>query len=386
MTDWTYGDNAYGDGPYGGLLPVVYRGSWADTHPSWIWAVGRWGGLPDKELREVTSRSLKISLLDQSTATVTLNGDSDEALYINDLVTDLKIWRNGVPLYLGRVVGTGDDIQETTYALSVSTVDYRGLLARRILWADITFTAQTVDTIIWSLISTTQDKSGGDLGITKGLWPTGPIATVTFKDGDTVWACLQTLLSYGVEFTINTDLVMDLYVPQFGGINRGAILDYGGTVTKAAGDTKHDQYANAFRQSGASGVATTDREAADISSREEGRWELALADTSLTTTAMVGTAADANLVTYADLQTSWTLTLAPGKWGGPAHVWIGDVITYAIKRGRRNDVRQVRVYEINISVDANDEETVSIVVGREHDNDTRLLQRTIRRVAYLSKE
>jgi hypothetical protein len=125
----------------------------------------------------------------------------------------------------------------------------------------------------------------------------------------------------------------------------------------------------------------------DIATRPEGRWEANYGDTSLTTGQMVSDAAGYNVERYGDrLNTSWSMTLAPGAWRGPDHIWIGDVVTYAVRRGRRDVVDQARVYELAITLDQSDIETVTLVVGQIVPGERALIKRIAHRVAYLSKQ
>lgn len=360
-----------------------------DTKPLWVWEVGDWRGTPDTELRRATAKQLTISLLEPSTATFRLNGDSTEAGHIADLVTDLQVWRNGVPLYRGRVTSTGDELDVTAYELSVSTTDYRGLLDRRLLYVDKTYTSAAQEVIAWDLITYAQTQDGGDLDLTQGQWPaTGVIrASVEFKAGDSVWDSLSKLqgMDNGFELDITTAGVVNLYWPQKGGLDKGHVLDYGGNIEKASGQTKHDGYANAVRQSGADGVTPTTQTVPDIVSRPEGRWDVSLGDTALTTNQMVADTAAYQLQQYSTLRTAWTLTFAPGRWRGPEHVWPGDIVTYAVKRGRRFDVAQARVYELSIAIDESGFETVSVTVDKPRDTDAKFIKRVAKGVAYLRK-
>jgi hypothetical protein len=359
------------------------------TRPHWVWNVGDWRGVQDAELRRATSRKLTVSLLEPSSASFTINGDAVEATYITDLVTDLMVWRNGVPLLRSRVTTTGDDMGLTAYNLTVGCDDYRGVLDRRNLLVDKTYTSTAQETIAWDLINYAQTQAGGDLGLKKGQWPsTGVVrASVQFKDGDSVWDCLSKLMAMdnGFELDITTDKVVNLYWPQKGGLDKGVMLDYGGNIQTVSGQTKHDSYANAVRQSGADSIAPVTLAAADINSRPEGRWDVSLGDTALTTTQMVADTAAFQLTKYSTLRTAWTLTFAPGRWRGPEHVWVGDIITYSIKRGRRFDVNQARVYDLSIELDESGLETVSVTVDKPLDDDAKLIKRMAKKLSYLAK-
>lgn len=356
--------------------------------PQWVWTVGDWRGLPDTELVKANSRKLNISLLDPSTASFSLNGDSEAALHITDLVSDVRAYRNGVPLFRGRVTATNDSIDETAYTLGVTCTDYRGLLDRRNTDA-VTYTSTAQETIVWDLIGDAQNLNGGDLGLTKGQWPsTGVVRdSVEVKAGDSVWDTITKLaqMDNGFELDITTDNVVDLYWPQRGGLDKGVVLDYGGNVVKANGQTSHDTYANSVLEVGDQSLEPIVQDASDITDRPEGRWDITFTDTDIKTGPLLTAAANGKLALYSQLRTAWTLTLKPGRWRGPEHVWVGDIVTYVVKRGRRFDVNQARVYEIDIDIDESGQETVSITVDRPRDSDARLIKRMAKKIRYLSR-
>lgn len=365
---------------------------------AWSWSVGDWrNGTPDYELINATGRTLNIRLLDPSDTSFTVLGDSTDALYITDLVSDVWVARNGNVLLRGRVTTTTDDIKEATYTLNVTAQDYRSVLQRRLLLdGDQTWTGVAQEQIVSDLLTYTQGKPGGNYGITQGIWPaTGVLRTVSFKDGDAIWDSIKALtaMENGFEFLIDATMTANLYWPRYSGVDRGVTIDYGGAVRLASGTTDTSSYANVVRQSGGAldGTSITPTPVvlaeADIVTRPEGRWEANYGDTSLTTDQMVSDAAAYTLSRYGDrLNTSWTLTLAPGVWQGPGHIWIGDIVTYAVRRGRRDVVDQARVYELTITLDESNVETVSLVVGQIIPGERALIKRIAHRVAYLSKQ
>lgn len=369
--------------------------------PVWTWSVGDWRVGPTVALATATTRTVSVKLLDPSEVSITLPGDATEATAITDLVSDVWVERNGADIFRGRVVSSADDIQETTYNVTATAQDYRGVLDRRLLLdGDRTWTGVPQETIAGNLIDYTQGKSGGTLGITHGStfgsWPaTGINRTITFRDGDSIWNCIKSLtaMQNGFEFVIDSELVAQLYWPRRSGVDNGAVLDYGGAVRTASGTTDLSGYANVVRQSGGAPTGTSTPPTpvvlaeADIATRPEGRWEANYGDTSLTTNQMVTDSAAYNVARYGDrLNTSWRLTLAPGAWHGPSHIWVGDVVTYAVSRGRRDVVDKSRVYEIDISLDQSDNETVTIVVGQLIPGERAVIKRMANRLMYLSKQ
>jgi len=367
----------------------------------WSWSVGPWkagvsaladlagrGGAPEAELTEATSRSLKLKLLDPHEASFNTSGYSAEALRLEDLITDLWVYRDGTNLFRGRVANIGDQLDIAAYDLTVACRDYREVLLRRLLQADRTWTSVEQSTIAWNLIQDTQALDGGNLGIVQGAWPTTGVVrpSVTFTAGDTVWESIKKLgqMANGFDFDIDADLQANLYYPQRGS-DVGAVLDYGGIVTQMTRAWDPAQFANAIRQSGADGVTPVITSVPGLAAAPEGRWEAQYSDTQLTTADMVAQTAATNLARASMPVPTYTVTLAPDAWGGPSHFWLGDYVTFAVKAGRLNEVVKVRVFEIDVSLDDNDVETVNVVIGDVALDARSVLRGIARRLNVLAK-
>lgn len=344
----------------------------------WNWSIGPWRdgvsanptlaqGGPQTNLGSATQRSLRLKLLDPSEASYTISGYSTRATMVEELITDLWVWRDGVPLYRGRTQPTTDTLDDTgRYDLTVTCTDYRGVLDRRLWWTDRTWTNIEQSTIVWDAITDAQTQPGGNLGLTQGTWPTTGIIRplVTIKTGDTTWAGIKKLAAMqgGFDIDIDVDLHANLYYPRRG-TDTGATLDFGGVVTSVRRAFDPARYANAIRQSGADSVAATTATTPDIDTAPEGRWAAQFSDIQLTTADMVSKTAATNLAQSSMLMPTYSLTLGKGKWGGPSHVWLGDYVTIPIRAGRLNERPVARVYEMDIDVDASNQETVTVVAG-----------------------
>jgi hypothetical protein len=95
---------------------------------TWSWSIGPWkpgastktslGGGPVADIGSASARSLKLRLLDPSDATFTVLGTSAEAQLIEELITDVWVYRDGVSLFRGRVTKTTDTLKagDTVYS------------------------------------------------------------------------------------------------------------------------------------------------------------------------------------------------------------------------------------------------------------------------------
>lgn len=331
-------------------------------------SIGDWRFNSERELITATDRKMSVNLLDPSTITFTLNGNHLDAQGIREGISDIWWRRDGILLYRGRIVETTDQLDETSYTVSCTCTDYRGLLGHRIIFGDQVYTSQEQANIALALITYSQSIVGGNMNLTKGSWPnTGQNATMTFRDGQTIWEALKSIITsnVGPDIIIDENKIYTLYYPQYApNAASPTTLDYGGVISKVTRNVDMDAYANAIRQNGEAAATPVNITAPDIATRNEGRWDASFADPTLVTAATVSAAAQFNFNSAYNILPTYTLTFAPGQWRGPDHVWIGDTVDFSVRKGRLNLVDPVRVYSLSITLDANDVETVTLTVGR----------------------
>lgn len=385
-----YGDGEYGEGFYGGVsgaapdFAFLYSVNREDPIPStvpavvsvlraagWRWAIGPWrDSAASHELLYAGARSLQLHLNTPSEAQFTTWGQADEALHLEEGISDLWVTRDADTLFRGRVIRANDRIDGSSHAVNVSCVDYRGILDRRNLNADVTFTAVDQATIVRSLIETAQAETGGYHGIkffegdVDDWATTGVTRTVEFKEGQSFWECIAKLCAMegGFDAEIDENKLFNLHFPR-SGQDTGEVLDYEGNVTEADRTLNMDSYGNAVRQSGADGVASSTQYSDNIANAPEGRWDLQYGDIDLTTSDMVVKTALARVGQSSQLLPTYRLSMGTGMWRGPGHVWLGDYVYVVVKSGRLNDVIKMRVFDLDIDVDINNNEKVSITVG-----------------------
>jgi hypothetical protein len=344
--------------------------------PAVVWtfaAAASWAGLPTVELSEATSRSVTWRLVGNSEAALTLPGLSPQVLTITELISDLWVMRNGVPLFRGRFGASSDAADENSVNVQFGAADYREVLHRRILFEGMTksYTSADQSAIAWGLVSATQGVTGGNLGIVRGVGATtGIIRPQTdFQYGDVIGERLdsQSQVADGFDFDINptsgsTALTFDLYYPGRGSA-LPVVLDYGGRVAQFGRTVDPSTYGNAARGTGADTLAATTVTAAGLTGDPAGRWDLQFSDSAITNSSVLAAKTLQTVQTGQFVQPAWTVTLSPNTWGGPTDFWLGDQVTLAVKTGRLNVTESLRVYEIGLSLDTEDTETITVTLG-----------------------
>lgn len=367
--------------------------------------IGDWRGVDRVELSHLTSRELTVSLTEPNRVSFSVNGLDPEAALLSEGISDVWWVRENVVMFRGRLVSATDTVDETTHEIACECVDYRGLLDQRSVVSPDEFHPGEADfgreylfddhwkleDIAWDLIADAQALPGGDLGVTKGIFtPTGQEKDITFRDGDSVLSCLNTLSQAdpGFEFTIDHNRKFNLYYPRRG-VDRGVKLDYGGLIAHLTRVVDLPAtYANWTRSSGDQQMSSEDplgwkveRAVPDLATRPEGRWdkEFPNAPELLTETALAGAAAR-NFAVASDTTPRYDLTFSPGQWEGPNHVWVGDTVTVHAQRGRLNVATTTRVQTLTLSLDQSNHETVSVSVGPPPVDPVAYIARTLRQL------
>lgn len=332
----------------------------------WTWVVGGVppSGTEQRELTKGRGRTVTWRVDAAATAQFTINGRSDEAAEIVELETDLTVYRDGVKLFRGRIGPSGDDIGPSTHVAQFTAVDYRGMLAyRQIGAAGRIFAATSQATIPWTLISESQALSGGNWGITNGIGSTSAVnRDRTIDPGKPVMEVINEIgrLDNGFEWEIDAALALNRWYPTRGTAN-GVVLDYGGLVAKVHRQLDPKDFANSVLVTGAQGLTPVASVTAGIGTDPKGRLETSKGYPSITEQSTLNDRGPWLLDQTSVLRPTNSVTLRPGRWGGPTHIWLGDPVTLAINSGRLavNDSHRV----VEISVQPGDDGTETVTLG-----------------------
>lgn len=366
MSTTDYYGGAYGYAGY--TAPLVSTP--ARPHARWTFVVvpAPTTSAEPVELSRANGRKLTFRLMDASDAGFTINARTEQAEAIEELASDLKCWRNGDLLFRGRFGATQDQISPDNHTLDATAVDYRGLLERRITYADETLAYDQADqeAIAWQLIANTQARTGGNLGITRRTGQTtGVLRDRTYEAGKPVGEAIQQLseLDDGFDWTITPELEFQVHYPSRG-FSSPMVLEYGGAVRSVARSVDPSGFANAWRVSGAEGADAVTVESADLATDPRGRFDRQAGFPDVSEPSTLQAKADYLLARHEQLTAAYAVELAPQAWAGPDDLWLGDVAMVVIRSGRLNVIEAQRVYEIGVDVSADGSETVRVTLGR----------------------
>jgi len=293
-----------------------------------------------------------------------------------ELATDIVVYRNNVKLFRGRIHYTQDNIGPNRHTVTLSAIDYRGLLDRRIFNDSITNNPwNNVDqgTIAWEIVDLTNintDAGNWDIGVDSSSLTTGVNRDRLYEPGQNVGQALQQLSEVinGFDYEIDANKIFRLFYPERG-TEKSFVLDLGGNVLQVSRTVSSSDYANSIRVNGGENeqgsapfhVTTV----ADIATTPEGRFESQIGFPDITVATTLVERAEFELARRAVINPSYSLRIADNRWEGPDQVWLGDTVQLVIKSGRLNVISDVRIRKFDIKLNQDGEEVINIDVGNE---------------------
>lgn len=377
----------------------------------WQYGVGNWrNSSPERSLGNLSSFSLKLDRDVPSTATFSFTGSVSRAskAIVRKYIDDIWIWKGPELIERFRVINSDFSCDATGYTQSISCVDYRQLLDRELLdpvlgvEGDVYIVpvsgadTEEVSAAVARIINYAQSRTNGNLGITISptQWQTGYKYDIgspqEFGELDTPWTAISKITENVATFRITPNKVAELWVPIKQSAEIETPLDWGGAVTTYA-ETQGTPYANVVRQTGDNVTGTPlyfygpdgaeGTPSSAFTTLPSGRIETSKSDTRLKNLASVRRAGQNNIKLLSLEAPSYQLTLAPGHWRGREHIDIGNIVRVYFKPHGVED--SVAVTSIQISVDANNMETVAITAGRPRIETSRAIANLALRVRNL---
>lgn len=337
--------------------------------PDWRWRLHGAANTtsPMAELTHAKGRSITWKLDGSVEATFTLDGRSDIAPLVSELVTDLRVVRDNEPLFHGRIGASNDNIEADSHDTQFSAVDYKALLDRQeVRNPALSYSAVTQGSIVRQLIAYAQSRPGANFGIsaTSATVPDTAITrTIQFDTGKWVGEAISDMstLEDGFDFWVDPDLVARLAYPARG-VGRDLVCEYGSTVEKVTRSFDPANYGNAVMVTGAQGLAAKVADAGDISTRPEGRFGTVESYQDIGSSTVLQSRANRSLAERSAITPAYSCQMTPGRWN-PRELWVGDTTWLVVKSGRLNIRRQERVTEVKVDIDDENVETVTLTLG-----------------------
>jgi hypothetical protein len=359
----------------------------------------------------VGARSLRLeqTLNGSASLAFSVEGHSNAAKLIQELMTDVMAWRwdeqSGTDIPMGRfiVAQSQDSISEQADTVSFTCHDYLSMLQRRLLTKPQNFAQIDQDDIASSLVRWGAENLTTSAGAS--LWPgcylplavllVDPSGATRVKSGtkrDRNYAAQQdvseALLNLAaVEGGFDLDVIPGLQRPElwpddqlriffpYQGTLRTSdiILEYGSSIAALSRTVNSADYGNYTRVVGSSGSSDAnappmfaealDPTANDVTEHPQGLWMTGDNASDVSIQATLNDQAKGLLRQASVVAPSYSLTLRPGfySWANPR---MGDTVRLIIKAGRLSVDTEVRVVGISFDVSDDGSESVGLTVGR----------------------
>ena len=303
------------------------------TSPQFIIGVGpASGSAPTAQITDWDSWSLEDNLDDGASMTFTCRGNSQGALAIDELASDVWLYQDSVLIYRFRIVAVeqtwGPDGEDD---ISVQAIDYRRILKSRIINdLPVGFISMGQGDIIWGLIDYTQTRTNGNLGITyASLGPVTPAYTRLYFPGTNIFDAIQefTQLDQGIAWKIDGNLVLNVY-SQTGFPSAGQPIILGVNALRVTRPSSSVQFGNVALVTGNTlaaipAIAT----ASGLSTDPRGRWEKYQSFPNETDNASLQILADGLVQESISPAATWTIEMEPTRYFYDSQYETGDLVT-----------------------------------------------------------
>lgn len=322
---------------------------------------------------DVWGLSVSWDLKGPATAQWKSYGDDPGALQAVETATDALIYRDDKLVFRGRLGPSSDVIDQDDHKVSWSAVDYRGLLDRRVVYGflgtGLSFTNVEQTEIAWALIYSAQEFTSGwvvvpeqgNMGITEATTPTGRRRDRTYVAGKHIGEAITQLSEVidGFDWEITPELEFKTWYPGRG-TNRNWVADLGGSVRGVSRRLDTKDYATDSLGIG-DNIKSYNNYVGDRG--KGGRWDSSPSWTDVTVQNTLDEHTAAYQADASILRPTYSLDLRRGAWS-PDDAWLGDTTRIVIYSGRLAVDTTSRISGIDIKVDDNGEEAVTLTYGR----------------------
>lgn len=287
------------------------------------------GSRPVQEVTDFLSWTLDNNLDDGCSISFSTRGDSVAAALIDELASDVWLYRGSVLVQRFRVtqVEQAWDADGNDEVAVVGTC-YRRLLRKAHVRSELVYTGVAQDQIIWNLVQHAQAAVGGNLGITAGSLTSGILRDRIYPVGTNIFTAIVefTQIDLGVEWNVTSTLGLDvrdrLTLPL-----QTMPVQLGVTARRLIRPSAAEQFANAAIAIG--NPENTDAviaEDAGLPTDSRGRWERFVSVTA-DTQQEVQDLADGLIEQAVSPLSTWTIEMEPDRYFLDAEYEIGEQVT-----------------------------------------------------------
>lgn len=337
--------------------------------PYFSLAVGPPNAGPVQEVIDFNQWTLDNNLDDGCSISFEIRGSSVAALSIDELATDVWLYRGSSLYQRFRIVNVsqqwGVDGQDT---LTVSGACYRRLLKSRHVRTALSYTAVSQGTIAWNLVQHAQSATNGSLGITLGS--AGPVVNRnrTYVPGQNVFDAIVEMTQIANGFTWNINASLQLVISQAALYPVAAMPCELGVVARSmARPSSAERFGNVSVVTGDSSATTlVITEAAGLGVDPRGRWERFAALSTVKAQPQLVELGNGLLEESISPVSTWRIEMEPTRYFLDAEYQLGTIFTIVQPRstvypvGSPAPTVQAQVISRNVTQTADGGITVTI--------------------------
>ena len=289
----------------------------------------------EQEITSFEQWTLTNNLDEGCSIQVTMKGNSQAALLIDELVTDIWLYRGSALEQRFRIISVeqewGPDGEDD---LVITGACYRRLIKKAHVRTAQSFTSISQGLIVWGLIQHAQAATGGNLGITLGSSGPSILRTREYPVGQNIYDAITelTTIQNGIVWDINADLEL-IVTDQSSFPTPFTPVQLGMTARRLSRPSSAEQFANAAVVVGNSQTTTpVIVQSPTIGTDPRGRWEKFLAVTQADNQATLTETAGGLLEETISPVSTWQIEMEPTRYFYDAEYQIGDLVTLAVPR------------------------------------------------------
>lgn len=312
-------------------------------------------------LLRARDKKLSFRVDDSSSLQFILDGGDAAFQYIQELISDVWVWRGSQVFWRGRLGPSSDNIDENSHTVQLNAFDYREWLGRQILGpgAIISWVGKTRQQIINDCLTYMNGLPGIKPTITLDATRLST-TTIDFDvlPGTTIKDLLAALTGFGWQVvpTSPTALSIIAVSPFYYRTNNYFVMEYGGAVAKVIRNLNTAAFANSVWVSGDMTLTPIMKDSSTIATDLMGRLGTVVSDPSIVKASSLTSRATQELSERDIIAADWKATLTAGAWINQSDAWLGDIVRFVVKSGRVNvnDMYRITEMEFAISDDGQD--------------------------------
>jgi len=290
---------------------------------------------PEQEILSFDAWRLTNNLDEGCSLEISFQGNSQEALVVDELASDIWVYRGGVLYQRFRVVSVeqewGSDGDDT---LRIVGACYRRLLKKSHVRSVLTFTGISQGDIVWDLIQHAQAADGGNLGITLGSAGPSILRDREYQVGQNIFDAITELsrIQGGIAWNVDADLEL-VVTDQFSFPVQATPIQLGMTARRLIRPSSSEQFANAAIILGnVEATSPVIVQTSGILTDPRGRWEKFVSVTQAVDQQTLIETGDGIIEESISPLSTWQIDMEPTRYFYDAEYEIGDFVTLVVPR------------------------------------------------------